>query len=193
MKLVLGSASKSRQELIATLGVPFEVMTADIDEKAIRFPDPKELVLAIANAKADALLSKITEPSLLVTCDSVVACHDEIFEKPSTKDEARAFLRAYLTQPAECVTAVVVTNTQTGQRASGVDVATVFFKSFSDEAIEAMIENGRAMDCAGAFNISDPEVLPYVDYIEGTEESVSGLPLALVKELLEKVSISNLE
>jgi len=55
MKIILGSASARRKDILQQMGYEFEVMSANIDEKAIRFDDPKKLTLAIVNAKADAL------------------------------------------------------------------------------------------------------------------------------------------
>lgn len=187
LKIILGSSSPRRKQILEEMGVSFEVMAADIDEKAIRQEDPKQLVLAIAKAKAEALLPKIAQPSLLITTDGVVVCEGEIREKPNTQDEAKVFLSDYRQHPAIAITAVVVTNTKTGKQASGVDSSTVFFRDFSDRAMEDMIEKGEAMKCAGGFNITDPFVAPYVDRIDGTRESVMGLPVELLKRLLQEV------
>ncbi len=187
LKIILGSSSPRRKQILEEMGASFEVMAADIDEKAIRHSDPKELVLAIAKAKAEALLPKIAEPSLLITTDGVVVCEGEIREKPATPEEARRFLSDYRHHPARAITAVVVTNTETGKQASGVDAATVVFRNFSDEAMEDMIQKGHAMRCAGGFNITDDFVTPYIDHIDGTRESVMGLPVELLKRLLQEV------
>ena len=187
LKLILGSSSPRRKQILQEMGIPFEVMVADIDEKAIRYHDPKELVLAIAKAKAAALLPRIVEPSLLITADGVVVCRNLIREKPSTVDEARIFLSDYRERhPAIAVSAVVVTNTQTGKQVGDVDVSTVFFRPFSDQAIEDMIGKGEAMKCSGAFTLTDPYVVPYVERVEGTLEGVVGLPVELTKRLLRE-------
>lgn len=166
------------------MGIPFTVMTADIDEKSIRREDPREMVLAIARAKAEALLPRITEPACLITADGVVVCGDVVCEKPQDKDEARMFLREYRTKPAHAITAIVVTNTETKESMHEVVDATVFFKYFSDEAMEVMIEKGDALKCAGAFNVTDPFVAPYVERIDGTVEEVMGLSREIVEGLL---------
>jgi len=186
MKIVLGSSSARRQAVLRSMGIPFEVMMADIDEKAIRREDPKEMVLAIAAAKAQALLPRITEPSLLITADGVVVCRDSVREKPENEEEARMFLNEYRTYPAHAITAIVVTNTETGALVSEVVDATVVFKHFSDEAMEDMIEKGDALKCAGAFNVMDPYVAPYVERIDGTIEDVMGLSVEVTKRLLER-------
>lgn len=186
LKIILGSSSPRRKQILQEMGIPFEVMVADIDEKAIRRDDPKELVLAIAKAKAVVLLPKIIEPSLLITTDGVVVCQGEIREKPSTQEEARSFLSDYRQHPAIAITAVVVTNTHTGKQVSDVDASTVFFRPFSDQVMQDMIEKGDALKCAGGFNVTNPFVAPYIERIEGTRESVMGLPVELTMRLLRE-------
>lgn len=79
-KIILGSASVARRKILAEMGYEFTVMTADIDEKGIRKEKPEELVMAIAEAKADAIISKLqtidnrekdTKPTILVAADTV--------------------------------------------------------------------------------------------------------------------------
>ncbi|GAB4839418.1 hypothetical protein Ancab_028941 [Ancistrocladus abbreviatus] len=78
-KIILGSSSQSRRKILAEMGYEFKIMTADIDEKSIRNEKPEELVMALAEAKADAIVSKLqiidnqvkdAEPTLLVAADT---------------------------------------------------------------------------------------------------------------------------
>ena len=71
MKIILGSQSKNRQKILRESGFVFDIMPSNIDEKAVRLHDPKDLVLTLARAKAEALLPKIKEPVLLITSDFV--------------------------------------------------------------------------------------------------------------------------
>ncbi len=185
MRLILGSQSSARQRLLKTMGYSFSVMNPDIDEKSIRSDDPKQLTLQLANAKADALLQKISEPSLLITADLVVVCNGQIYEKPETVDEAREHFKSYATSPAQTITSIVVTNTTTNQRVHGTDVATIFFKSIPNEIIDALIATGDPFTQAGSFNIEHPLLKPYVDRIEGEYQSAMGLPVKLTQRLLE--------
>jgi septum formation protein len=72
MHIILGSQSHGRRELLSAMGYAFAVMPAHIDERTIRAEDPGALTLALAHAKADALLPHIHEPALLITSDQVV-------------------------------------------------------------------------------------------------------------------------
>ena len=115
MRVVLGSKSFTRKLLLGELGVPFECVPADIDEKAIRDPDPEVLVMKLANAKADALAARPAfapseggQNTLLLTSDQVVVFEGQIREKPESADEAREFIRGYGRSPCRTVGAIVV-------------------------------------------------------------------------------------
>jgi septum formation protein len=190
MHIILGSQSHGRRELLSAMGYAFAVMPAHIDERAIRSEDPGALTLALAHAKADALLPQIHEPALLITSDQVVVWQGTIREKPAHTDEARAFLRGYAEGPAETVTAVVVTNTATRVRRQGVDRATVWFRRIPEEVIEQVIAQGDIFAHAGGFSITDPLLEAYIEHVDGTADSVIGLPTALTRRLIHAVMAS---
>lgn len=188
LPIILGSASKGRKQVLENLGWEFEIMTADIDEKAIRFDDPEKLAHTLANTKADALIPKIKQDVLLITSDQVVDYNGQIREKPESPEEARDFLKSYANHPAKNVTGIAVTNTKTGQRESGVYTSKVYFREIPDNIIEKLIEEAEIFSQAGGFSIWNPLLKPYVERVEGEEENVIGLPVALTKELINKVS-----
>ncbi len=188
MNLILGSASVYRKQRLREAGYSFTTMIADIDEKSIRTNDFKKLPLLLAHAKADALLPKITVPSILITTDIIVVCNGELREKPDSVEQAYRFLKSYSLYPAETYDAVVVTNTKTQKRTEGLDIAMVHFKEIPDEVIHELIEKEATMRVAGGFTIDDPLLKKYVDFIEGEEDSVLGLPLKLTEQLIQQVS-----
>lgn len=188
MKIILGSQSEGRARILGQMSYEFEVMNPDIDEKSIRLVDPRALTLALANAKADALLPRIHTPAILITADQVIAWNNTIREKPQSADEVRAYLRGYGTHPAETIGAVVTVNTETKTRAQGVDVATVWFRPIPEEVIETMIQEGDVYRRAGGFSIEEPHLQNYIEKIEGAIDSVMGLPIALTKRLIHEVS-----
>ena len=185
-KIILGSSSPARKEVLQKLGYTFEIMASDIDERAIRDSDPKKLTSKLANAKALALLKKINFPALLITADQVVNYNGVIREKPETPQEARDFLKSYEQFPAETINTVVVTDTTTGQKIEASDSAKIYFKKIPDHTIEQLIDQGNVFRQAGGFSIWDPLVKPYIQKIEGEEESIMGLPAKIIKELLEQ-------
>src|SRR3989344_872465 len=106
MKIILGSSSKYRKELLENAGYQLQVMVPDIDEKAIRTDDFNQLPLLVARAKLDALIPKIAEPSIAITADVIVVCAGSVYEKPKDEQEARFFLKSYSDgNPAEVIAA----------------------------------------------------------------------------------------
>jgi len=187
MKIILGSSSKGRQFVFTRAGYTFDTMAADIDEKAIRYRDLEKLPLLIARAKNEALLPLVKEPAILITVDSVAVFKEQLREKPESEEQAWEYLRSYAEAPVALNTGVVVTNTKTNATAEGTDVSRVHFKQIPDDVIEKLIAEGEIMNAAGAFKVEHPMLEPYVDHIEGTVESVMGLPIELTKKLMAAV------
>ncbi|XP_052195197.1 uncharacterized protein LOC127803177 isoform X3 [Diospyros lotus] len=147
-KIILGSSSMARRQILAEMGYKFAIMTADIDEKSIRKDKPEELVTALAEAKADAIISRIqstsqlgedTDTTLLITADTVVVYEGTIREKPSSKEEARQFIKGYSGGHAAVVGSVLVTNLKTGVRKGGWDRAEVYFHDIPEEVIDSLM------------------------------------------------------
>jgi septum formation protein len=188
MKLILGSSSKYRQAVLREHGYVFEVMKPDIDEKVIRIDDFYKLPILIARAKSEALQSRVNEPALIITADQVVMCDGELREKPETKEEAKKFFEKYCAgHPAETISALVVFNTVTGKNVEGIDIAKTFFKKVPDAAVDEFIESGEAYLTAGGFDHDNPILVPYVERIEGTGDSINGMPVHLLEKLLKEV------
>ena len=189
MKFILGTASKYRRKAFEEMGYEgFEVMTADIDERAIRLDDPEKLTVALAKAKADVLKKRINEPVILVTADQVISWNDKIREKPLTKEEAREFLSTYFKAPVFMVNGLCVTNTRTGRQACGNESTEIIFKEIPEGVIEKIIEREIVCSWAGAFLVDDPLIKPYIDSIKGVEGGSKGLPKPLLEKLILEVS-----
>lgn len=187
MKIILGSQSLGRRKIMEEMGYQFETMAADFDESSIRFSDPRELTSALAQAKADVLKSKISEPAILITSDTVVVCNGEIWEKPVNEEMAREYLKAYKNFPAEVITSLVVVNTKTGREVLGVDISKIYFFEFLEEDIKELIDEGDVYRVSGGFTIEGEKWERHIKEIEGTRESIIGLPTELLKRLIEDV------
>lgn len=200
-RIILGSSSSSRKLIMDELrqehNLPaYEVLTADIDEKAIRHDAPEQLVMALGRAKRDAIMAKVKassqdqpENGLLITCDQVVVHDNKILEKPESEEECRAFIRGYRPgHPCSTVGSVVVTNLASGKSCEAIDTSHVHFNAIPHETIEALIADGQCMWCAGGLMVEHPLVVRYVERIDGTEDGVKGLSKKLVMDLLLEAS-----
>jgi septum formation protein len=187
MRLILGSGSKWRQQVLRSMGLDFEVLAPDIDEKAVRHDDPEALTLALARAKAAALRSLVTGDAILLTSDQVVVQSGEILEKPLDEAEARLRLEMAASAPIETVCAIVATDLTTGREAWGIDRVRVLMRPLPPEVIETLIKEGRVYDTAGGFQIEHPLVAPHVASLKGELESVMGLSPNLTRRLLREL------
>ncbi|XP_050939160.1 uncharacterized protein LOC103503944 isoform X5 [Cucumis melo] len=191
-KIILGSSSVARRKILSEMGYEFTIMSADIDEKAIRKEKPEELVVALAEAKADAIISNLqnidthekeAEQTVLIAADTVVIYEGVIREKPASKEEARQFLKG---GHAATLGSVLVTNLKTGFRKGEWDRVEIFFNEIPDEVIDKLVEEGTVLYVAGGLIIEHPLILPYVKEVVGTTDSVMGLPKALTEKLLKE-------
>ncbi|XP_071723971.1 uncharacterized protein [Rutidosis leptorrhynchoides] len=131
-KLILGSSSIARKKILAEMGYEFTILTADIDEKSIRREKPEELVMAIAEAKADAILSKLTiseaergdEPTILIVADTA----DAILQRLNTCDSVKE------AEPTLLITGdqVVVYEGEIREKPSTVEEARKFIQGYSE-------------------------------------------------------------
>jgi septum formation protein len=188
--IILGSSSKYRSAILTRHGIEHEILVPDIDEKAFgdRTGDADILALDVCNAKVDALLKRLdnspdTTGKVLVCSDQVVTCNGIIREKPTSVNECREFLRSYRDYPAVTHTALVLVDLTNGRRVSGVDVAKQYFQDIPECVIEALIQEGDVMYCAGGFVIDSNIIKPYLADRIGTEESIIGFPVDLFHKL----------
>lgn len=128
-------------------------------------------------------------PSLLICSDQVAVFREEIREKPQNKDEAEFFIRSYSNSkfPVETITSIVLANSYTGRRIEAVDIAKVWYSEIPEEIIEKALDKGEVLSSAGGFLIDDGLLGNYVKKIQGARDSVMGLPLGVLSEILEKM------
>lgn len=187
MKLILGSKSLGRREVLQKAGYKFEIMVANINEEAIRDKDFELLPLLIARGKTKALLPRISEDSVLITSDQIVVCNGELREKPKNIKQATEWLRSYSYFPLKAVTAVVVTNAKIKVQEEGIDIVNVHFRKIPDNVIQQLLSQKRVLQTAGACIGEDPLLNPYISRLEGDMDSLTGLPMKLTQKLLKKV------
>jgi predicted house-cleaning NTP pyrophosphatase (Maf/HAM1 superfamily) len=118
--------------------------------------------------------------TLLITCDQVVVHEGRILEKPEDASEARAFIRGYARSPAQTVGSVLCTRLGPGgaeeARAGAVENCTILMDPLPAESVDALIEEGEVLWCAGGLMVEHALVRPHVRGIEGGgEDSVMGL------------------
>ena len=119
-------------------------------------------------------------------CIEVVVYEGMVREKPSSKEEARQFIKDYSGGHAATVGSVIITNLKTGFRKGGWDKVEIYFHEIPDEMINKLIEEGTVLYVAGGLIIEHPLILPFIKEVVGTTDSVMGLPKALTERLIKE-------
>lgn len=187
VKIILGSASPRRRELLGKLGVPFEVMTADVDEDIITIANPAENVLGRARLKAATLKTIVPKGALVITADTTVADGAEMLNKPSDEDEAWRMLRQLRGHTHQVHSGVIVIGAD-GVEHSVVNSSDVVMRPYTDEEIAAYIATGDPMDKAGAYAIQHAKFRPVAE-INGCYTGIMGLPLCDLADILRACGV----
>jgi septum formation protein len=188
VRLILASASPRRRELLARLGVPFEVQPSSVDERLIPGVLASTQAMALARAKArdvgDRLRAAGDVPALVLGADTLVVLDEQPLGKPGSRDEARAMLRALRSRGHEVVTAVVLRlEVLEGRETSAAVTSRVLMRDYTDHEIDAYVATGEPDDKAGAYAVQG-EGAHLVERVEGCYTNVVGLPLGTTARLL---------
>ncbi|NNK79387.1 MAG: septum formation protein Maf [Litoreibacter sp.] len=185
MKLVLGSGSPRRLELLAQLGVtPFDVRAPDIDENPGAGELPRTYCARMATEKARAVPAQSDE--VVLCADTTVALGRRILGKPKDAGEAAEFLYALSGRRHRVITAVAVRH---GDRVWERDVVTaVKMKRLSDPEVNGYLATDDWKGKAGGYAIQGPAGA-LIPWIQGSFTGVVGLPLAETAALLEAAGI----
>ena len=185
--LILASASPRRRELLAALGVTFEVVPSEVDESTDeRDPARVAELLAVRKAGAVAGLASTPAGAGVIGSDTVVVLDGHILGKPRDASEARGMLGLLRARDHEVFSGVAVASG--GRVLSDHARTAVHMRAYSDEAIEAFIATESPFDKAGGYAIQDEAFAP-VERFEGCRCNVVGLPLATLRGLLANLGV----
>lgn len=185
-KLILGSGSPRRLELLAQLGVtPDEVRSPDIDETPVKDELPRPYCQRMALEKVEAIAAGPGE--IVLSADTTVALGRRILGKPENEAEAAKFLLMLSGRRHRVVTAIAVKrDQQIWQR----DVVTaVKMASLSDEQISAYVRSGEWQGKAGGYTIQGRAGC-FVAWLQGSYSAVVGLPLVETYRLLTTAGLA---
>lgn len=175
-RVILGSNSPRRRELLADLGVQFEVMVMkDVDES---YPAdlPTEMISQyISDRKADAYAGVIVDNEMVITSDTIVVLEGKVYGKPADAEDACRMLAELSGKIHQVITGVTITTKQ--RRSSFHVVSDVEFAQLSTDEIEYYVEKYKPLDKAGAYGIQEWIGSIGVRNISGSFYNVIGLPV----------------
>ncbi len=184
-KVILASNSPRRKELLAGLGVDYEVRTlSDVDESYPETLQGADIPLYIAKEKADAYVAMMQPGELMITADTIVWLDGKVLGKPWDREDALQMLRTMSGRTHEVFTGVCITTTD-WQRSFTAQTE-VRFATLSEEEIAYYVDNFQPMDKAGAYGVQEWIGFIGVENISGSYYNIMGLPVQkLYRELLK--------
>ncbi|MBS1879820.1 MAG: septum formation protein Maf [Actinobacteria bacterium] len=182
MRVVLASGSPQRREILAKLGIEFEVCAPGVDE--LEQGDAAELVVENALRKARAVADRVDAAAVVIACDTDVVLDGEVLGKPADATEARAYLDRMSGRAHEVMSGLVVA--RGGEERHGLERTTVVFKSLSAAEKERYVEFGEWRGRSGGYAIQTLGST-LVERLEGSVSNVVGLPVGLLAELAPKL------
>ncbi len=181
-RLILGSKSPRRSQLLKELDIPFVQKAADTDES---FPDDMpvmEVAEYIAQGKAYALRERIKDDDIILTADSVVICEGVIYGKPKDGNEAKEYINILADSVHQVVTGVCICDAN--KEVSFSEVSEVKLAPITSKELDYYVKKYMPIDKAGAYGIQEWIGHAKIEWIRGTYTNIMGLPTRLVYDRL---------
>lgn len=186
MKLILGSQSPRRKEILNFFSLPFEQVSPSFDEESVPFDGhPQSYVTTLSAGKAHSLRDRFPK-RVIITADTIVYKDGKIFGKPRNKDEAFQNLRELVGHWHTVFTGITVCYFDAEVHV--VENTRVLFNSLSDQEIHHYQDSLHCADKAGGYMIQGAGSL-IVNRIEGCYYNVMGLPVNALRQALQEIGI----
>jgi septum formation protein len=210
LPLILASSSPQRKSLLAEAGFEFEILPPDeaAEGGICSQCGPAELVLDLSARKAADVVSQLRaadrpqEPSIVLACDTVAECEGMILGKPRDEDHARSILehlrgKRHRVYSGLCLWVLDATDQRLQSRSpkrktaprTRIAITELEMDKLTDDDIDEYLESGLWRGKAGAFGYQDRP--GWLSIVQGSESNVIGLPMELLAEMIEQISIES--
>jgi septum formation protein len=180
--LILASSSPRRKELLENLHLTFTISSSEVDESFDPNLTPKEVVMELANRKAQTVF-KDNENAFVIGSDTIVVLNNQILGKPADEAEAVSMLKRLSGQQHEVFTGVAIVSSI--GTTTFYERTEVWFWELTDDMIRAYVKSGEPLDKAGAYGIQQFGSM-LVKKINGDYFAVVGLPVSRTLRELKK-------
>ncbi len=189
--IYLASQSPRRRELLRQIGVPHQVVAANVAEVPRTQESPSGYVQRLAREKAEAGFATVKASQLPVKpvlgADTIVVVNNEILEKPQDAQHAAAMLRKLAGAEHQVMTAVAMIMEE--KCSVKLSVTDVVFRPLGDDEIAAYWKTGEPCDKAGGYGIQGLGAV-FVEQIRGSYTGVVGLPIEQTVALLQEFAVT---
>lgn len=178
-RVVLGSQSPRRIQLLGELGLHITVRPSEVEEVYPEGLPIEEVAPFLSRLKADSLRPSLSDEEILITADTVVLLEGELLGKPTDLDHARDFLHRLSGKTNTVITGYTIMDAH-GKVIAGQAVSKIKFAPLEETEIEYYIRRCEVLDKAGAYGVQDWIGLIAVEDIQGSYNNIIGLPTALI-------------
>lgn len=186
MKIILASASPRRKELLSKIGLNFEVIPSNYDEKLSDDIFSYEKIENLALNKAKDVAERITDDAIIISADTVVVLDRKILGKPHSKQQAGEMISALSGKTHEVITSIAMINTKTNKTLIKSTATKVTFREIEPEEIEEYTNTDEPYDKAGAYAAQGLAAI-FIEKIEGCFNNVVGISVFEVNRMLKEI------
>lgn len=183
LQILLASSSTYRHQLLQKLGLNFESASPDIDESALPGETARQLVLRLAQAKADKL-AQTHKHHLIIGSDQVATYENNILGKPQNHNAAIEQLKQFSGRQITFLTSLCLLNSQSTQHQLSIESCTVKFRTLSKNQIECYLAKEQPYDCAGSFKSEGLGISLFESIHTNDPNILIGLPLIRLTDML---------
>ena len=188
-QIVLASSSRYRRELLARLGLPFEVASPQVDETALPHEAPQDTARRLAEAKARVVAVRFPQ-AIVIGSDQVAVLEGMPLGKPGNHATALRQLKAMRGKEVVFHTALCLCNAASGQAQTRVVPFCVRFRDYSDAEIERYLQREQPYDCAGSARCEGLGIALIAQMRGDDPNALIGLPLIALTEMLAAQGVS---
>jgi len=185
-RIILASASPRRTELLKLIGLRFDVIPSDVEER-FEDGDPALVAERLAASKAGNVASMVRS-GIVIGADTVVVVDSRLLGKPVDDEDAKRMLAMLSGRNHEVITGVAVVDASSGRSCVEHERTRVWFRELGPSEIDAYVASGEPMDKAGAYGVQGLGSV-IVRRIEGCYFNVVGLPLPRLSDMLKRFGI----
>jgi septum formation protein len=187
-EIILASSSPRRADLLAAIGVDFQIIPSLIHERVHPDESPGDYITRLARAKVVAV-ARLCDAGLIIGADTVVVLDGVLMEKPGSRQDAGRMLRELSGRWHAVLTGVALFDAASHREVADYEKTLVRFARLTDQEIDWYVESGEPMDKAGAYGIQGMAAM-FVEEIAGNYSNVVGLPIPLVYRLARRLGYS---
>ena len=185
-KIYLASKSPRRRELLAGMGIDFDIPTTDVEETYDPAWSPEEIVMHLSRLKLSPIdMAQYDPKTIFITCDTIVVVDGQIIGKPKDKADAERMLKMLSGNTHTVYSGLTVATPQ--KQLTNYRATDVVFETLSDDMIQYYIDTYQPFDKAGSYGVQEWIGRVGIREVRGSFYNVMGLPTRLLWTMLEQV------